>query len=168
MATGALPGWLKPVNRVVIALQRMGLAIGTMWILSVPGRKSGKMRSTPVSSLIVANQQYIVGGLAEADWVKNARAAGWGLLAQGRKKAHVRLIELPVEQRASILREFPRLVPGGVAFFQRLYDLPADSALLPDAFAGLARQSTVFRVEADETATRQNPFGQSKAARSAS
>ena len=151
-STTTLPSWLKPMNRVVIALQNRGLAIGTMRILSVPGRKSGVMRSTPVSSLTVANQEYIVGGLTEADWVKNVRVAGWGLLACGRKKARVRLIELPVEERGPILREFPRLVPGGVGFFRRIYGLPKDPALLPDAFARLARQATVFRVEADETA----------------
>jgi deazaflavin-dependent oxidoreductase (nitroreductase family) len=149
MTTGALPGWLKPMNRVMIALTGLGLAIGPMRVLTVPGRKSGKMRSTPVSTLALDRQRYIVGGLAEADWVKNVRAAGWGLLAQGRKKERVRLIELPVEKRASILREFPRLVPGGVQFFHRVYDLPKDPALLPDAFAGLANQCPVFRIEAE-------------------
>jgi deazaflavin-dependent oxidoreductase (nitroreductase family) len=152
MMTGALPGWLKPMNRVMIALANMGLAIGPMRVLTVPGRKSGKLRSTPLSTLTVGDQQYIVGGLAEADWVKNVRAAGWGLLAQGRKKVQVRLIELPVEEGAPILREFPRLVPGGVQFFHRIYDLPKDPALLPDAFAGLANQCPVFRIEADVTA----------------
>src|SRR5262249_5564452 len=128
---------------------------------------SGKMRSTPVSSLTVDGRQYIVGGLAEADWVKNARAAGWGCLAQGSKKVRVRLVELPVEERAPILREFPRLVRGGVGFFRRVYALPTDPTLLPNAFAGLARQSTVFRVEANETAGGQSASGQTKAARSA-
>src|SRR5262245_30782566 len=165
--SSALPGWLKPANRIVIALQRIGLPLGTMRVLSVPGRTSGKMRSTPVSSLTVDGRQYIVGGLAEADWVKNVRAAGWGFLAQGRKKARVRLIELPVEERAPILRAVPRLVPGGVRFFQHVYELPADPAVLPEAFAGLATQSTVFRVESDEIATRQGASGQAKAARSA-
>jgi hypothetical protein len=47
--TGKLPRWLKPANRVVIALQRLGVAIGTMRVLSVPGRKSGALRSTPIS-----------------------------------------------------------------------------------------------------------------------
>jgi deazaflavin-dependent oxidoreductase (nitroreductase family) len=152
MTTGALPGWLKPMNQVMMALTNMGLAIGPMRVLTVPGRKSGKMRSTPVSSLTVDGQQYIVGGLAEADWVKNVRVAGWGLLAQGRKKQRVRLIELPVEEGAPILREFPRHVPGGVQFFHRIYDLPKDPALLPDAFAGLANQCPVFRITADTTA----------------
>ncbi len=165
--SSALPGWLKPANRVVIALQRIGLPLGTMRVLTVPGRTSGKMRATPVSSLTVDGRQYIVGGLAEADWVKNVRAAGWGLLAQGRKKARVRLVELPVEERAPILRAFPRLVPGGVRFFQQVYELPADPALLPEAFAGLATQCTVFRVEVDETVAHQGNSGQTKAARSA-
>ena len=73
-----LPRWLKPANRAIVALQRLGLAIGTMRLLSVPGRKSGQLRTTPVSPLTVDGRRYIVAGLEEADWVKNARAAGWG------------------------------------------------------------------------------------------
>ena len=123
-AAARLPRWLKPANRAIIALQRLGLAIGTMHVLSVPGRTSGRLRSTPVSPLTVDGQRYIIGGLAGADWVKNARAAGWGILARGRKTERVVLIELPVEQRAPILRAFPREVPHGVQFFRRLYGLP--------------------------------------------
>jgi hypothetical protein len=40
------PGWLKPANRLVVALQRFGLVIGPMHLLSVPGRKSGRMRTS--------------------------------------------------------------------------------------------------------------------------
>ncbi len=144
---GKLPGWLKPFNRVIITLQRLGLAIDTMRVLSVPGRKSGELRTTPVSPLTVNGQRYIVGGLVDADWVKNARAAGWGILARGRKRERVALIELPTEERAPILRAFPREVPHGVQFFQQLYHLPKDPAALPDAFAALASHCTVFRVE---------------------
>jgi deazaflavin-dependent oxidoreductase (nitroreductase family) len=141
-----LPGWLKPVNRLVILLQRLGLPLGTIHVLAVPGRKSGQMRTTPVSLLTVNGQRYLVGGMIDADWVKNARAAGWGLLAYGRKKERVALIELPEAERAPILRAFPKLAPGGVSFFRRMYDLPADPAALPDAFAALAPRSTVFRI----------------------
>jgi hypothetical protein len=48
-----LPRWLKPANHVIITLQHLGLAIGTMRLLSVPGRKSGKLHTTPVSPLTV-------------------------------------------------------------------------------------------------------------------
>lgn len=142
----SLPRWLKPANRVVIFLQRLGLPLGTMYILSVPGRKSGQMRTTPVSLLTVDGQRYMVGGMIDADWVKNVRAAGWGTLAHGRNQERVTLSELPEVERVPILRAFPKLVPGGVSFFQKLYNLPRDRAALPDAFAALAPRSTVFRI----------------------
>jgi hypothetical protein len=140
---GKLPGWLKGFNQVVMALQRLGLAMGTMHVLSVPGRRSGVLRSTPVSLLTVEGQRYIVAGLDRADWVLNARVAGRGMLRRGRIEEHVSLIEVPVEDRAPILREFPRLVPQGVPFFTRLYGVTAD----PAEFAGLALTCPVFRIE---------------------
>jgi hypothetical protein len=142
-SNGKLPGWLKPANRVIIVLQRLGLVVGTMRVLSVPGRKSGKLRTTPVSPLMVDGQHYIIAGLDQADWVKNARAAGWGILARGRKQERIALVELPVEKRAPVLREFPRKVPGGVQFFRQLYSVSDD----PEAFAALAPKCPVFRIE---------------------
>ncbi len=140
---GALPRWLKPANRAIVALQRLGLAIGTMHLLSVPGRKSGKLRTTPVSPLTVEGERYIVAGLEESDWVKNARASGWAILARGRKQERVILVELSPEERAPILRAFPREVPHGVQFFQHLYGVAGD----PEEFAALAPLCPVFRVE---------------------
>jgi len=61
----------------------------------------------------------------------------------GRTEEHVALVEIPVDERAPILREFPRLIPQGVPFFTRLYGVAAD----PEAFAELATKCPVFRVE---------------------
>jgi deazaflavin-dependent oxidoreductase (nitroreductase family) len=133
-----------PANRVIIALQRLGLTIGTMRLLSVPGRKSGKLRTTPVSPLTVDGRRYIVGGFQQADWVKNARAAGWGILARGRREERVTLVELPPEERASILWEFPRKVPHGVRFFVQGGIVESAD---PESFAATAPRCPVFRVE---------------------
>lgn len=141
-----LPRWLKPANRLIIALQRLGLAVGTMHLLSVPGRASGTLHTTPVSPLTVAGRRYLVAGLEGADWVKNARAAGWAILARGRTAARVTLVEVPVGERAPILRAFPRAVPSGVPFFRQLYGLPQHPAALPEAFAALAPRCPVFRI----------------------
>ncbi len=141
--TARLPRWLGPANRVVVALQRRGLVIGTMRLLSVPGRRSGRLRTTPVSPLSLDGRRYIVAGLEGADWVKNARAAGWGILARGHEGERVRLVELPVEERGAVLREFPGKVPGGVPFFRQLYGVSGD----PEEFAALAPRCPVFRVE---------------------
>src|SRR3712207_6049138 len=96
-AKARLPRWLKVANPVIVALQRRGLTIGTMHLLTVPGRRSGEPRTTPVSPLTVAGRRYIIAGLEGADWVKNARASGWAILARGRKEERVGLVELPVE-----------------------------------------------------------------------
>src|SRR5215213_10216253 len=141
--TGRLPSWLKGLNRVITALQRLGFVVGSMYVLTVPGRRSGVSRSTPVSVLTVNDHRYIVAGLDDADWVLNARDAGRGMLHRGRTEEYVSLVELPVEDRAPILREFPRLIPQGVPFFTRLYGVSAD----PEEFAGLANTCPVFRVE---------------------
>jgi hypothetical protein len=145
-----LPGWLKIANPLIVALQRrFGFVMGTMRVLSVPGRKSGRMHATTVSPLTVDGQRYVVGGFDGADWVKNARAAGWGLLARGRAEERIRLVELPVEESRPILRMFPREVPHGVQFFRRLYGVSDD----PEEFAALAPRCPVFRIDSPGAAT---------------
>ncbi|HEX2698471.1 MAG TPA: hypothetical protein VHM28_12245 [Anaerolineales bacterium] len=136
------PKWLPPVNQLVMALNRLGLAVGTQYILSVPGRKTGQLRSTPVALLTVDGRRYIV-SIGATSWVKNARASGWGFLARGRKKERVALLEVPLEARGKILREFPRQVRGGVQFFKMAFDLAND----PEAFAAAAPLCPVFRVD---------------------
>jgi hypothetical protein len=137
-----LPRWLKVANRLIIALNPLGIGFGTWYILSIPGRKTGKMRSTPVSVLHVNSQRYVVTGF-ETQWVKNARKVGMGMLARGRKKEQVVLVELPVEERPPILREFPRQVPRGVPFFEKLLNIPGD----PETLAAAAPHCPVFRLD---------------------
>ena len=143
---GRLPRWLKLVNPVIMTLQRRGVVIGTMRLLSVPGRKSGKLRTTPVSPLKVTGERYIIAGLEDADWVKNARVAGWGILARGRDRERVNVVELPLRERGPVLREFPRKVPRGVQFFRQLYGISGT----PEEFEALAPRCPVFRVEEAE------------------
>ena len=133
-----LPWWLKLVNPVVTRLNRWGLALGTQHILTIPGRRSGKLYSTPVSLLTVDGQRYVV-SLPWTGWVKNARVSGWGLLERGRRRERVRLLEVPLSERTQVVREFPVQVPHGVAYFR----LPAD----PTAFDQAAPQLAAFRIE---------------------
>ena len=162
MATkSALPRWLKPANRVIMALNRLGLTLGTQHILSIPGRKTGLLRSTPVSVLTVEGQRYVVTGM-ETDWVKNARATGWGILTRGRRAEVVSLVELPVEERPPILAEFPVQVPHGVEHFERLLGLPND----PEAFAAAAPQCPVFRFDPMRSEAATATIDQARVARS--
>lgn len=137
------PRWLKVMNKMIVWLQRRGVPL-PMTTLTVLGRKTGTPHSTPVSPYEVAGQRYIVGGYRGLDWVKNARAAGIGVLAQGRRRERVRLVDLPEDQRGAILREFPTKVPTGVSMFLKTGTV-ADRS--PDAFEAAAPLCAVFRIE---------------------
>jgi len=128
--------WIVRSN---VALLRLGLTIGSQHLLSIVGRKSGKPRSTPVSIVTVNGGRYIVAAFAEVDWVKNARAAGVGELTRGRQRETVRLVELPIDQRGLILREFLRQVPGGVRYFGLASD--------PEVLVASASHYPVFRLD---------------------
>jgi len=140
----ALPRWLRPVNRVIVLLQRLGIAFFSFHLISVQGRTTGRLRTTPVSPFSVDGQRYIV-SFGHTEWVRNARVAGWGILARGRRRERVRLQELGLEERGPILRHFPVRVPQGVRFLVRVGAVqpPGDA----DAFAAAALRLAVFRVE---------------------
>jgi deazaflavin-dependent oxidoreductase (nitroreductase family) len=143
--TGTLPGWLPYANRVVRALSRLGLPLGTVCVLTVPGRRSGEPRSTPVSPLTVAGHRYVVAALPHSDWARNIRAAGHGELARGRRRSAVTLTEVTdPAQRREVMRAFPREVPGGVPFFVRLGLVTRAD---PDEFEAAADRVAVFRID---------------------
>jgi deazaflavin-dependent oxidoreductase (nitroreductase family) len=130
------PEWMVRLN---VAFLRRGLSVGSQHLLSVRGRKSGVERVTPVSLVTVEGNRYIVAAFAQADWVKNVRAAGAGSLSRGRNREAVGLIELPERERGPVLRAFLTQVRGGVRFF--------DSAD-PEVLVASAGRYPVFRVDA--------------------
>jgi deazaflavin-dependent oxidoreductase (nitroreductase family) len=142
---GSLPGWLPFVNRIVRALSRLGLSVGPVRVLTVPGRRTGEPRPTPVSPLTVGGRRYVIAGLPDGDWARNVRAAGRGELAAGRRRTAVTLTEITdPEVRRAVMRAFPTKVPGGVMFFVRLGLVSrADS----DEFAAAADRVAVFRID---------------------
>ncbi|MFV8166643.1 nitroreductase family deazaflavin-dependent oxidoreductase [Mycobacterium sp. 134] len=139
------PWWLKYVNRVMIGLNKLGVGgdKGPV-VLTVPGRKSGKPRSTPVTPMTVDGHRYIVAGLPGGDWAANARAAGQATVHQGRSDQRVRVVEIPVEQARPLLRQFPILVPTGVGFMRNAGLVTGPH---PDEFEALAGRCPVFRLD---------------------
>ena len=65
------PHWVVSLN---IAALRLGVKVGSQHLLSIPGRRSGRLRSTPVSIVDVGGLRYVVAAFSEVDWVKNARS----------------------------------------------------------------------------------------------
>lgn len=140
------PRWMEPAlkifNPAIVTMQRLGLAVGPAWLLTVPGRRSGKLRTTPIAPLPVEGKRYLLAVYAETDWVANARAAGWGILARGRREERVSLTELSLAERAEVLRKLPREAPQAAGFIKQRFGI----AYEPDQTAGLADKCRVFRI----------------------
>ena len=139
------PSWLTLANWLNVPLLRRGFGPGPQRLLSVPGRRTGLLRTTPVAIVEVDGHRYIVAGWEVSDWVRNARAAGWGIVGRGRHSERVRLTELPVNERLPILREFARNVRGGRAFLTVAPDASDDD------FAKASANHPTFRLDSSVT-----------------
>jgi deazaflavin-dependent oxidoreductase (nitroreductase family) len=138
------PRYLKPMNKLMMAVQRLGIPTGPAMVLTVPGRKTGQPRSTPMTPFEFEGGLYAVAGYPGADWVANARVAGTGTLARGRRSRKVRIVELNAEDARPVLRAFPIEVPVGVSFAKRSGMVRDGTA---DEFEALAGRIAVFRFD---------------------
>lgn len=138
------PRWLKSMNKLVVALGRLGVPAGPSQVLTVPGRRSGRPRATPMTPFRHDGALYTVAGYPGADWAANARAAGAGVLTRGRRARRVRIVELTAEQSRPVLRAFAEKVPVGVGFAKRS-GLVVEGT--PAEFEALAGRLAVFRFE---------------------
>lgn len=137
-----IPGWLKWVNPVVMFLNKRGLPVGPMEVLTTTGRRSGKPVSNPVSVLPVDGQRYIC-TVGDVSWVLNARKNPAVTLQRSRHRYNARLTEVPEQDRAPILRQFPVKIPGGVPFFRHALGITGTE----ESFGQAADRCRVFRID---------------------
>lgn len=139
------PRWLKPMNKVFMTLSKTGLGMKELPVLTVPGRTSGKPRSTPLSVLDLNDQRYLLEGFPGADWARNVRAAsGRGTLRIGKRTEDVQLVEVDGEEALSVLRVWPERMADGAKI---MLDAGVVTDLTPDAFEAVAGRCGVFRIE---------------------
>jgi hypothetical protein len=105
------------------------------------GRRSGRARSFPLVMVVVDAQRYLVSMLGtDVAWVKNLRAAdGHALLRHGRSE-RVRLEEIEVQKRGSVLKAYLKRAPGARPHVAVDKDAPLEE------FDAIAAQIPVFRV----------------------
>lgn len=130
----------RAINAVVRPLARLGLAGPRTHLLTVPGRRTGKLWSTPVSIVKDGDERWLVAPYGDRNWVKNARAAGWVELRSGRTRERLDVEELSPEEAVSILREYYRR--GRVT--RPFFDVSLDST--DEAWLAEAPRHPVFRL----------------------
>lgn len=100
--------WRRGLNALVRPLAGLGLAGRSTHVLTVRGRESGRLWSTPVSILGDADERWLVAPYGERNWVKNARAAGWVEVQRGRRRERLVVEEVEAERAVPVLREYYR------------------------------------------------------------
>ncbi len=123
------------------AIHSLGVAPNSLVTLEVKGSRTGRTFSFPLAMVVMDSQRYLVSMLGTgASWVRNVRAAdGYAVLRHGRTE-HVRLVDVPVEQRPPILKRYLQRAPGARPH------IPVDKDASLEAFAGIAADFPVFRV----------------------
>ena len=118
-----------------------GRAPRSVATLQVIGRKSGKPVRLPVVIADVGGERYLVSMLGEnTNWVRNVRSAGHrAVLLQG-GRTDVRLDEVPIENRAAILKRYCKVATSG-----RLH-IPVDPNAPVSEFEAVAARYPVFRI----------------------
>lgn len=114
--------------------------MGNTYLLTVPGRKSGKPHSTPVTLVERGGQRYLVAPYGEVGWVRNARAVGSVTLSRGRARERIDITELAPAEAAPVLKQYAEEVP----IVRPYFDADKDSSLAH--FEAEAPRKPVFRL----------------------
>lgn len=134
-----MPG-RKLANTLMRALLRTGFQPGSTYLLTVKGRKSGRLLTTSVTLVEENGQRWLVAPYGEVNWVRHARAAGQVTLSRGHGSETLSIVELSPAERAPILKKYLRRVPIVRPFF----DATASSPL--EVFVAEASRHPVFRL----------------------
>jgi hypothetical protein len=111
---GQRPNWIaKRLNRIQAEAAAKKATSDGLVALEVIGRKSGRTISFPLVMVTLDGQRYLASMLGEnVQWVLNVRASGGKAVLCSGGREEVRLEEIPVNQRAPILKAYLQIAEG--------------------------------------------------------
>jgi deazaflavin-dependent oxidoreductase (nitroreductase family) len=118
------PRGISLINAITKPLLAAGVPMMFNGLLTVPGRKTGEPRTTPLAIIEVDGRRWVWSPWGEVQWVRNLRAAGRATIETRRRREDVRAVELDPEQRLAFFREtlepVARRMPFGIRFIRAL------------------------------------------------
>jgi deazaflavin-dependent oxidoreductase (nitroreductase family) len=139
---GGLHGFLEAIyGRVFRVIATLGLPPSLFVLLETKGRRSGSTRSTVLVTGSHEGERYLVSLVGpRCDWVKNARAADGRAVIRHGKRRKVMLVEVPVTERAPILKAYLKWSLGARAIIEVSHKAPVAD------FEAVAEKYPVFRI----------------------
>jgi deazaflavin-dependent oxidoreductase (nitroreductase family) len=122
------------------ALTKRGLGASVRHILTVRGRKTGRLYSTPVDVIEVGGHRWLVAGYGPANWVMNTRGAGEVTLTRGGHTQPYKIEEAAAEDAVLVLRNYI----AEIRVTRPYFDATPDSS--DEAIAAELPRHAVFRL----------------------
>jgi deazaflavin-dependent oxidoreductase (nitroreductase family) len=108
----------RMANAIFRRMVGAGMGPKHVYVLTVKGRTTGRLHSTPVTLVEDDSGRYAVSAFGNRDWAKNARAAGEVELKRGGHTETVAVEELTGEEAASVLERYFQQVPTSRPYFE--------------------------------------------------
>jgi deazaflavin-dependent oxidoreductase (nitroreductase family) len=99
-ARAETPWFIKNVMNPIFTLT------GAFPIVTVRGRRSGKLYRTPVNVLDLDGTRYLVSPRGETGWSRNARVVGEVSLKEKGTERRYRALEVPVNERPRLISAY--------------------------------------------------------------
>lgn len=131
---------LRFANGIMMWLLRRGVNMPGMALLTLRGRRSGKVYSIPVQPVEEGGKRWLVSPYGVTNWVKNVRTTGQAGLRWGGRDQTVRLREVDAATAAPILK----LYLGRTAIVRPYFDVLPEASL--EAFTAEAPRHPVFQI----------------------
>lgn len=103
--TARAPSFVGLFNPIASRLLKVGPLLGPNALITIRGRKTGQLRTTPVALVDIGGRRWVIGTFGETNWVRNLRAAGEASVTVGRVQRNVRADELTVSDREAFFRD---------------------------------------------------------------
>lgn len=132
----------RAANAFSARLYSLGFLPSFLETLETTGYRTGRTHSIPVVIGEYEGGRYIVSMLGErSPWVRNVRAANGAAVLRRKQPRPVRLLDVPVDERAPIIKAYV-----GRAFGARPH-IPVDPHAPLADFERIAAEYPVFRIE---------------------
>ena len=145
--TSRLPLFVRLASPVMARLLARGITLRPLALLTVRGRATGRLHTTPVAVLDRGGHRWVAAIFGEVSWTRNLRAAGEAILTQGRRRTAVGALELTPEAAGQVLKA---AVAPDASSRLAAWVLRRSLGVTPDAslneFVAAAQRHPVFRL----------------------
>jgi len=134
------PGrWTGVENALMSVLVRAGL-VPNSFLLTTKGRKTGRMRSNPVTIVEHDGRRWLVAPYGPVSWVHNARAAGRVGLTRRLDVCHYAIREASAVEAGPVLQRYVAVAAATRNYFR------ADKGAPVEQFVAEASRHPVFEL----------------------